>query len=461
MSILPTPRSRIEELMMAFITRDMTNVVQLQSRIEEFWYHMIEGTNTLPIPQSRVEILLKKIIENDTNEIPHAQSRIEEFLIALLTFEIDNLPIPQSRSELYLDYIARNNEPVEEIEYVGYTGTSITAYNTIEKPIKSAILKGKTGYRDKDTGEILDAFEEGRNLELVSVRVPVLTATGKNLIGQYEKIVYRSGRAQDGAALDNDGNFTYVGDAGNRPCLIYKINPNTDITISSNVSLHGLDIYEYSDVPNFTREDEPSMINTYNYIGTQNSITRTTSKEAKYIGISFYNDSNRTGYTNLQLEYGLQTTTHEPFKSNILSTPEDLVMRSNGNVYDELDLITGKFIQRIDESNEVLAQEVVKTVDLSIVDQDGNKMHRLSAFNETTHITTSSNANNSLIAEAQVEIPTKLPEALKNAQILSLDYCNASRELNDMQIEQDINLTMTMSAMTELYELALMLGGEI
>ncbi|MDO4924801.1 MAG: hypothetical protein Q3980_03940 [Turicibacter sp.] len=239
---------------------------------------------------------------------------------------------------------------LREINTAHYEGSNITATDTYQKQVKSAILKGKTGYRDKDTGEILEAFEGGRNLELVSVTMPVLTATGKNLIGQYEKIVYRSGRAQDGAALDNDGNFTYVGDAGNRPCLIYKINPNTDITISSNVSLHGLDIYEYSDVPNFTREDEPSMINTYNYIGTQNSITRTTSKEAKYIGISFYNDSNRTGYTNLQLEYGLQTTTHEPFKSNILSTPSDLVLRKIDDItVDELDLISGNHTQKVGE----------------------------------------------------------------------------------------------------------------
>ena len=39
---------------------------------------------------------------------------------------------------------------------------------------RSAILKGSTKYRDIDTGEILETFEEGRNLELVSVKMPGL-----------------------------------------------------------------------------------------------------------------------------------------------------------------------------------------------------------------------------------------------------------------------------------------------
>ena len=57
---------------------------------------------------------------------------------------------------------------------VSYTGQSIYAPNTLERPVKSAILKGSTKYRDIDTGEVLDAFEDGRNLELVSVKMPVL-----------------------------------------------------------------------------------------------------------------------------------------------------------------------------------------------------------------------------------------------------------------------------------------------
>ena len=52
--------------------------------------------------------------------------------------------------------------------------------NVMDGHVKSAILKGSTKYRDIDTGEILEAFEEGRNLELVSVKMPVLTTSNED-----------------------------------------------------------------------------------------------------------------------------------------------------------------------------------------------------------------------------------------------------------------------------------------
>ena len=61
-------------------------------------------------------------------------------------------------------------------EFVG----SLTVRNTVEAPVKSAILYGSTKYKDVDTDEILETFEEGRNLELVSVKMPVLTTSNEN-----------------------------------------------------------------------------------------------------------------------------------------------------------------------------------------------------------------------------------------------------------------------------------------
>lgn len=52
--------------------------------------------------------------------------------------------------------------------------------NVMDGHVKSAILKGNTGYRDIDTGEFLETFEEGRNLELVSVKMPVLTTSNED-----------------------------------------------------------------------------------------------------------------------------------------------------------------------------------------------------------------------------------------------------------------------------------------
>ena len=156
-------------------------------------------------------------------------------------------------------------------EFVG----SLTVQNTIEAPVKSAILCGSTKYKDVDTDEILETFEEGRNLELVSVKMPVLTTSNED--------------------------------------------------------------------------------------GT---------------------------------------------KTNILTVNEDVTLRSNGDVYDELNLLTGRLTQRIDENNEVLAQEVVKTVDLTMVDQDEQTISKLNSFNGTTHVSTEV-AENGIYPTIAIEVATE------------------------------------------------------
>ena len=51
-----------------------------------------------------------------------------------------------------------NKNVSQDYTYVKYTGTIVTATNILEKPIKNAILKGCTYYRDTDTNEILETF---------------------------------------------------------------------------------------------------------------------------------------------------------------------------------------------------------------------------------------------------------------------------------------------------------------
>ena len=46
--------------------------------------------------------------------------------------------------------------------------------NVLDGAYESCVLKGHTKYRDIDTGEILENFEESRNLELITVRMPIL-----------------------------------------------------------------------------------------------------------------------------------------------------------------------------------------------------------------------------------------------------------------------------------------------
>ena len=73
--------------------------------------------------------------------------------------------------------------------------------------------------------------------------------------------------------------------------------------------------------------------------------------------------------------------TYVPYSQSVLSCSEEITLRSNGDVYDELDLLTGQVIQRIGEDNEILEKEIIRTVEL-----DGEI-----GFYENSYIHTSSN----------------------------------------------------------------------
>ena len=205
-----------------------------------------------------------------------------------------------------------------------------------------------------------------------SVKMPVLTTTGKNLF---------DGRLEDGY-IGSDG--TNVGWTNyKRSVNLIKINPKLKYTISKNSSHIGgtFGIFQY--------DCNNQFISTYYISSTANVQTFTFDERANYIRIACVNNA-QFPIEFVQVEEGSTATSYEPFKTNILTVNEDVTLRSNGDVYDELNLLTGRLTQRIDENNEVLAQEVVKTVDLSITDQDGNTLSKIKPIEGTMHLATSS-----------------------------------------------------------------------
>ena len=80
-----------------------------------------------------------------------------------------------------------------------------------------------------------------------------------------------------------------------------------------------------------------------------------------------------TPFKDIMLNYGEQMPFAEysgEYKSNILTVNEDVTLRSSGDICDELNLLTGQLTQRIGEDGEVLSQEIVKTVDLTLTQQN-------------------------------------------------------------------------------------------
>ena len=198
--------------------------------------------------------------------------------------------------------------------------------------VTQAKLLGKTVYRDLDTGELLDNWEEGRNLELESSQMPVLTTTGKNLalINDIENI-------QKG-----------IGDIISRKVFDVSLKPNTKYSIKTDAVSPGMDknrvrVYSYDESGTYTlRADYFTRSGVVSTFTTPNELL-------DYFVTAHTFDDNFTTITSLQIEEGGAVSSYEPFKSNILRTNEDVTLRGIGDVQDELDLITGEVTERIGE----------------------------------------------------------------------------------------------------------------
>ena len=74
----------------------------------------------------------------------------------------------------------------------------------------------------------------------------------------------------------------------------------------------------------------------------------------------------------------------------VLSCNEEVILRSNEDVCDELSLLNSQVIQRIGNDGAVLTSEIFKNVNFLIVDENGKNLDNITSFDGTTYITTSS-----------------------------------------------------------------------
>ena len=310
---------------------------------------------------------------------------------------------------------------------------SDTLPNTVEAPVKSAILKGNTGYRDIDTGEFLETFEEGRNLEFVSVKMPVLMTTGKNLCGELEQ----------GAVSSSGGTLT-ASNTRLRTTNFITLPPGT-YKVSINSSFDW--VYRMFDV-NGKFLSAPSAWNSAIPTITETRKIKIVIKRKDNLSLS------PTDSVEIQLEQGSTVTPYEPYKTNILTVNEDVTLRSNGDICDELNLLTGQLTQRIGEDGVVLSQEVVKTVDLTIVDQDGKTINKLNSFNGTTYVSTEV-AENSTYPMVSLEVASELQAAMsKVAEDIEL-IKPVQNDIETTIDTQSNDIDSLLLATTELFEMFL------
>ena len=160
-----------------------------------------------------------------------------------------------------------------------------------------------------------------------SVKMPVLTTTGKNLFD--DNTVFKQGYV----------NYMTGG-----------------ITMASNATDMITDYIPFSNAGEFTisydgdrRVDIVCYDSNKNYINgvAGNGRVVTITEKTAYIVVMVRNISNVKN--RVQIEKGTQVTPYEPYKSNILTVNEDVELGSVGEVKDELNLTTGELTQRVGE----------------------------------------------------------------------------------------------------------------
>lgn len=151
-----------------------------------------------------------------------------------------------------------------------------------------------------------------------SVKLPVLTTTGKNLVVKTKNGVQGS----NGSIID------------------------------SQRGLASIDLIKIKNGSTYVLSGYPSPSESYAYAlfdKNKNYLNMAWGELLNPIdGVSYvrpfmlYNTDMDLSDAYMQLEEGTQATSYEPYKSNILSTPSDLELRGIGDVRDELNLLTGE-----------------------------------------------------------------------------------------------------------------------
>ena len=314
-SDLPTPLSRVEVLWNCLITGEAIPDFQPQSRTEKYLMYIlgVYDLEDIPQPISRSEVLLYKLATGDT--------------------DVDLEDRSKSRYERLLSEIVANGGVGGNVdfEYVTniLTGSSNTLYNTVEKPVESATLKGKT---------LKNLAPADREVTLTggSASWKTYGTLSENLEPSTKYIMFGSVILN---TIDDENAVTMllrqIGTGGSTQYVYIK----------DSLTKKGYFI--------FTVASDKQNVDTIQFYATS-SATSGTYKINKLMIIKY-----QEGMENWDIPYfeGMQsvkmpvltTSNEDGTKTNILTVNEPVELRGIGEVKDELDLVTGEVTRRISE----------------------------------------------------------------------------------------------------------------
>lgn len=265
------------------------------SRLEKFIYAICSmEVSDLPAPLSRIEILWNCLITGETPDF-EPLSRNEKYLMAMLDrYDISNLPAPMSRGEKLLykiavgetdlsdvpDYLSRYEELLKylienggisggDFEYVLYTlnQSLSTLYNTAEKPVKSAILKGNTDYKSVDW---ITNFHYQHGIKLTNGKVGYIETDIRCStcvdINENRRFILKTSSNIDIAIVTADENNNVIKDYS----WIITTTDETRFTVEDNCKFLYL-IFRKKDLSAFTSESE--VINSGLTVKEQNLVS--------------------------------------------------------------------------------------------------------------------------------------------------------------------------------------------
>ena len=221
---------------------------------------------------------------------------------------------------LYIRPIRRFDDPVEG-ESIDYTIRGFT------------ILEGDYITNPIPFNEVFEGIQ--------SVKLPVLTTTGKNLF-DIEKVA-------------DINNWVLDKTTAERPYGYYEfsLKPNTTYTFSRKSNVRADEIYACFHTVYGVYNGHGGIIHPTNDNVNKTTVSFTTDSNGKIFLNGFGLRSNFSTFISLieeaQIEEGSVATTYEPYKTNILSCNEEVTLRGIGEVQDTLDLMTGELTQRIGE----------------------------------------------------------------------------------------------------------------
>ena len=176
---------------------------------------------------------------------------------------------------------------------------------------------------DKDTCDSIPYFEG-----MQSVKMPVLTTTGNNLF---------DGELEYGD-IDNITGETTKHSARSRSKDFIKTIPSASYFMYSDFpsdsTSKGIYVYQYD--------------SNKKYIGFLSNGANVLNEKFTVADNCHFIKIRTTAVSTLAFNIGVMSDgeTYEPYKSNILTTPEDLTLRGIGDVKDTLDCLTGEVVQK-------------------------------------------------------------------------------------------------------------------